>query len=83
MKHGGGSKPGERAETRRVRVEREMNDHRAMTVRLVDSGECRTLVGYGSPGVRRALERTAAGETVTLTLAPTPGRGNTWLALDC
>ncbi|WP_394327748.1 hypothetical protein [Haloferax larsenii] len=54
-----------------------------MTVRVVDSGECRTLVGYGSPGVRRALERTAAGETVTLTLAPTPGRGNTWLALGC
>ncbi|WP_396612446.1 hypothetical protein ACH9L7_04010 [Haloferax sp. S1W] len=81
MEQTGGYRPDERAETRRVRIEREMNDHQATTVRVVDTGEYRTLVGYKSTAVRRVLERASKGETVTLVLAPTPGRGNSWVVL--
>ncbi|KAB1194100.1 hypothetical protein GJR96_11935 [Haloferax sp. MBLA0076] len=69
------------AETRLVRIEREMNDHGAMTVRVVQTGELRTVVEYESPRLRDRLEDARRGTEMPLRIAPAPGRGNSWVVL--
>ncbi|KAB1188297.1 MULTISPECIES: hypothetical protein [Haloferax] len=69
------------AETRLVEIEREMNDHGAMTVRVVETGELRTVVEYESPSLREQLEKARAGMELPLRFAPAPGRGNSWVVL--
>ncbi|KAB1196114.1 MULTISPECIES: hypothetical protein [Haloferax] len=72
----------EGAETRLVRIERAMNDHGAMMVRVVGSGELRTVVEYASPQLRARLEQARAGMEMPLQMAHSPGRGNSWVAFE-
>ncbi|RDZ40406.1 hypothetical protein C5B89_00205 [Haloferax sp. Atlit-47N] len=77
----GGKTAARGAETRLVRVEREMNDHGAMTVRVVETGELRTVVACASSGLRERLASATTESEFPLRLAPSPGRGNSWVAL--
>ncbi|CQR49797.1 MULTISPECIES: hypothetical protein [Haloferax] len=81
MEQVGGETTVRGSETRLVRVEREMNDHGAMTVRVVETGELRTVVACSTSDLRARLASTAAGAEFPLRLAPSPGRGNSWVAL--
>ncbi|ELZ98724.1 hypothetical protein C440_00170 [Haloferax mucosum ATCC BAA-1512] len=81
MEHLGGCVTATGVETRLVRVERPMNDHDAMTVRVVQTGELRTLVGYETPELRDRLEVLSEGSEFPIRLSPSRGRGNSWVAL--
>ncbi|RDZ45343.1 hypothetical protein C5B91_06875 [Haloferax sp. Atlit-10N] len=68
-------------ETRLIRVEREMNDHGAMTVRVAETGELRTVVACATSDLRARLASATVGSEFPLRLAPSPGRGNSWVVL--
>ncbi|WP_416839866.1 hypothetical protein [Haloferax sp. DFSO52] len=75
-----GSNPlAEGAETRMVRIEREMNDHGAMMVRVVETGELRTMVEYTSLHIHDRLEQARVGMEMPLQMTHSPGRGNAWV----
>ncbi|WP_411963600.1 hypothetical protein [Haloferax sp. YSMS24] len=81
MAQPGGSPLVEGTETRMVRIEREMNDHGAMTVRVVETGELRTVVEYTSPRLQARLKAARVGTEMPLQMAHTPGRGNAWVGI--
>ena len=81
MAQTGGSPLVDGAETRLVRIEREMNDHGAMTIRLVETGELRTVVEYASPQLRERLKAARVGTELPLQMTHTPGRGNSWVGI--
>jgi hypothetical protein len=64
-----------------VRITREMNDHRTMTVEVVDSNATRYLVEYGSTDLERTLAALPTGATVPLELKPVGVRSNVWQAV--
>lgn len=71
----------EGTETRMVRIEREMNDHGAMTIRVVETGELRTVVECTSPRLQARLEAARAGAEMPLQMTHMPGRGNAWVGI--
>ncbi|MGB9958656.1 hypothetical protein ACOZ4B_19935 [Haloferax prahovense] len=77
----GGAMAARGVETRLIRVEREMNDHGAMTVRVVETGELRTVVVCATSDLRERLASATSGSEFPLRLAASPGRGNSWVAL--
>jgi hypothetical protein len=70
------------ADVETVRITREMNDHRTMTVEVVESNATRYLVEYGSPDLERTLATLPVGATVPLELEPVGARSNVWRAVD-
>ncbi|SEO88628.1 hypothetical protein SAMN04487948_106180 [Halogranum amylolyticum] len=65
-----------------VRITREMNDHRTMTVEVVDTNSTRYLVEYASSDLERTLAALPVGATVPLELEPVGVRANVWRAVD-